>query len=173
MAIGGKICFCSICTYDPHRSLCSYLSISLFFRSKFSRVAPRKCDLFGTCGNPANFLRARTLYIGSYMIFFGSVSWTFELTELQESWFRSEHAPFQKGKILQEFQDVETCWDSIPEFHRDSLNAISVNLKMSHRHLTGSPFPPIHVLRLYTENVVKLLKTSHPIQFVLHFDPGW
>jgi len=32
--------------------------------------------------------------------------------------------------------------------------------------------PPTHVLRIYTNNVVKLLKTRHSIQYVLHFDPA-
>jgi len=44
--------------------------------------------------------------------------------------------------------------------------------KMSPRQITAL-HPPTHVFRLFTKNIVKLLKTLHSIQFVLHFDPAW
>ena len=74
--------------------------------------------------------------------------------------------------MRQKFEDHEICRDSNSEYHGDNLNTVSVKPKMSIRQLT-SLLPPTHGLRRYIKDVVKPLKTSHSIQFVLHFDPEW
>jgi len=41
-----------------------------------------------------------------------------------ESWFRSEHEPFQNGTLLQKFDDDDICRESNPEFHGNKLNTV-------------------------------------------------
>jgi len=55
-----------------------------------------------------------------------------------------------------------------PRIPRGQANAVLVDKDVTSPH---SPLPFNPHVRLYTKNVVKLLKSPHSIQFVLRFDP--
>jgi len=57
-----------------------------------------------------------------------------------------------------------------PRIPRGQANTVSVNKDVTSP--AHSPLPSDPRVRLYTKNVVKLLKTPYSIQFVLRFDPA-